>query len=139
MQNSKSFLALDVGTKRIGVATARADVRIASPLTTLEHGADILEQIVKLANDHEVDTIVVGLPRGLNGQTTEQTKLVERFAAQLKNASGKTIVLQDEALTSVKAEIELAARKAQTGYNKSDVDALAATYILEDYLNEHQV
>jgi putative holliday junction resolvase len=137
MVQTKSLLALDVGAKRIGVALADAEVRFANPLRTLEHSEDVFTEIAALIDEHNVTTVVVGLPRGLDGQATAQTQTVEVFIDDLKQHIQVPIVWQDEALTSVKAEAELAARNKQGAYNKSDVDALAATYILEDYLNEH--
>jgi putative Holliday junction resolvase len=138
-----SLLGLDIGGKRIGVALARADVRIAQPLTTLQvdDGDDnaVLRQIVQLIEAHHVDRVVAGWPRGLDGQATAQTGVIEAFVIRLRqalkvSAVAVSIVLQDEALTSQKAEAELTARRKP--YAKGDIDALAATYILEDYLHE---
>jgi putative Holliday junction resolvase len=134
MGNS-SWLGLDIGTRRIGVAIAREGIRIPSPLTTLENNDDVVAQLQKIVQEQSVQKLVVGLPRGMDGQETEQTKLTEAFAHELQARLGVPVVLQDEALTSQKAENELAARKKP--YAKGDVDALAATYILEDYINEH--
>jgi len=130
-----SWLGLDIGTKRIGVSLARGDVRIAQPLLTLENNEHTMDAIRELIQIHEVQGVVVGLPRGMNGQDTEQTKFSEAFAEQLEKALNIPVIRQDEALTSQKAEAELVARKKP--FAKADVDALAATYILEDYLNEH--
>lgn len=135
--HTESLLALDVGAKRIGVAMADSDVRFAHPFCTLEHSENVLAEIAALVREHHVATIVVGLPRGLNGQTTAQTQAVEAFVDDLEERVQVPIAWQDEALTSVKAEAELAGRSKQGAYNKSDVDSLAATYILEDYLHEH--
>ncbi|HEY1835905.1 MAG TPA: Holliday junction resolvase RuvX [Candidatus Saccharimonadales bacterium] len=137
MQSTATFLALDVGERRIGVALADAGVRFAQPLTTLETSTDILAQIQKLIDEHRVATVVVGLPRGLDGQETAQTRAVKTFVENLKQHTEVPIVWQDEALTSVKAEAELTSRDKHGVYNKSDVDALAATYILEDFIAEH--
>jgi putative Holliday junction resolvase len=79
---------------------------------------------------------VVGHPRDMNGQSTEQTLRIETFTNKLKSRFSLPIDLQDEALTSKQAEAELIARKKP--YTKSDVDALAATYILSDWLSEHE-
>jgi len=130
-----SWLGLDIGTKRIGVSLARGDVRIARPLLTLENNEHTMDAIRELIQTHEVQGVVAGLPRGMSGQDTEQTKFSEAFAEQLEKALSISVIRQDEALTSQKAEAELAARKKS--FAKADVDALAATYILEDYLNEH--
>ena len=93
------ILALDIGEKRIGVATAD----IAAPL-----------------------------PRNQNGERTKQTDRVEKIAALLNIPATIPVYWQDESLTSVKAEEELEKRKKP--YKKAAVDALAATYILNDYI-----
>ncbi len=125
------ILALDVGSKRIGLALASGIARLARPLTTLDADGDVIDQLARIITDEKVEQLVVGLPRNLDGQETAQTASVRSFTSQLEQFK-LPIHLQDEALTSHKAEAELAARGK--AYNKADVDALAATYILEDYL-----
>lgn len=129
-----TVLALDVGDKRIGVAKADVDVRIASPLVTIAHDAQVWATINNLVDETAAQAIVVGLPRNLNGDDTPQTAKARTFMAQLRANIGLPVHEQDEAATSVKAEEELRARGKH--YDKSDIDALAATYILEDYLQE---
>jgi putative Holliday junction resolvase len=124
------ILALDVGDRRIGVARARTDVKIAQPLTTLEVSADVNDQLAALCQQEAASLLVVGLPRGLDGQETGQTRKVQAFVEQLQ--VGLPVQFQDEAVTSAKAEQELNARGKP--YDKADIDALAATYILEDYI-----
>lgn len=126
------FLGLDVGDVRIGTALARSDVRIANPLTTLPNRPEIYQDIAALAKEHGVSAVVVGWPRGLEGQITSQTRIVEAFVENLRHVVDLPVHLQDEALTSRKAEAELRRRKQP--FAKEEVDALAATYILEDYL-----
>ncbi len=128
-------MALDVGEKRIGVATANAVARIAHPLTTLQHTPDIFADLQDLITNQQAAILVCGLPRGLDGQHTAQTATVEAFAKQLQQHITLPLHWQDEAVTSRKAKEELAARGA--AYPKEAVDALAATYILEDFLQEH--
>jgi putative holliday junction resolvase len=132
-----TILALDVGAKRIGVALAGRDVPFAKPLMTLAHTDTIFADIAALVQENHATVVVVGYPRGLEGQATEQTKTIEAFVEDLKVHLDVRLEWQDETLTSVKAETELASRHKGGMYNKSDVDALAATYILEDYITEH--
>lgn len=134
---AQNILALDVGEKRIGVAAADAQVRFAHPLTTLKHSDTIWQELAALAKEQSASLIIVGLPRGLEGQSTAQTARAEAFMGQLQAKLGLPVQPQDEALTSVKAEAELNARGKP--YAKGEVDALAATYILEDYLSEHRI
>ena len=132
MVKVKHILALDVGEKRVGVAIANVVARLPRPLTTLERSDRTVQEIARIVQSEDAETIVVGLPRGLKGQDTAQTEAVRSFVRQL-DALHIQLVWQDEALTSVKAEQEL--RQTRDRHSKADVDALAATYILEDYLN----
>lgn len=109
--------------------------RMASPLTTLENSPQIAAQMAQLVKDEQAAVIVVGLPRGLDGQHTEQTRIIETFVSAFKQHIDVPVYWQDEAVTSRKAEEEL--QKRGKPYQKGDIDALAATYILEDFLGEH--
>jgi putative Holliday junction resolvase len=128
---NKTFLALDVGEKRIGVAVASSDVQIAIPFETIEVDGGEVARIAELVLDQHIDVLVVGYPRNQSGEPTAQTRYAEAFAEQLHDIAPK-LVFQDESLTSVLAEQRLQA----TGkpYQKGDIDALAAALILEDYL-----
>jgi putative Holliday junction resolvase len=130
-----TILALDIGTRRTGVAIANDEVRFPAPLCTLDQDDAVIEKLQALIQEHNVHTLVVGLPRGLDGQETGQTKFVEDFVVMLKPKVKIPIFMQDEALTSRKAEAELDARGKI--YSKGEIDALAATYILEDFIAEH--
>jgi putative Holliday junction resolvase len=132
-----NFMALDVGAARVGVALASAQARLAHPHGTLPADDSLFEDLQKLCHSEHVAIIVVGLPRGLDGQETAQTAHSREFADKLVEHLGGSVkvALQDEALTSKKALAELSAAKKQ--FARSDVDALAAVYILEDYLQEH--
>ncbi len=133
MSRSSSFLALDVGEKRIGVAVGDKTVRIAVPLDVIETDGKELERIAQLAINESTDTIIVGYPRNQSGEPTAQTEYVEAFADQLRDM-GLQVVFQDESLTSVLAEQQLHAYGQP--YTKGDIDAQAAAIILQDYL-EH--
>lgn len=134
-QTSSSVLALDVGDRRVGVAVASRIARLPRPLTTVQNDDSIWETIRNLLISEDADVIVVGLPRGLNGNDTEQTATTRLFVENLAMEVEARIVLQDEAMTSRQAEAELAARGSKPG--PGDIDSLAATYILEDYLREN--
>ena len=130
-----NFMALDVGKKRIGVAIASAYARLPHPHATLLNDDTLWLTLADLCHHETIGTLVVGLPRGLDGQETAQTAYCREFADEAMQRLGISVYLQDEALTSVHAEAELAERKASAG--KGEIDSLAATYILEDYLKEH--
>ncbi len=132
---TKSLLALDYGQRRIGVAIASLDAKLPSPHTTVDNDSQSLTKLTQLALDNNCVGIVLGLPRDVKGHETDQTKQVRQFAKQLGDELKLAVYLQDEALTSHKAQQELGAKGLE--YNKGSVDALAAVYILEDFLTEH--
>lgn len=132
---SNTILALDVGERRIGVAVASMAARLASPLTTLAGGESSISEIKSLIRQHNTAVLVVGLPRGLDGQHTRQTMAVEEFKSALEHQVDIPVYWQDEALTSKQAEAELDGRGKP--YKKEDIDALSANYILEDFMRGH--
>ena len=126
------LLGLDVGERRIGVSLGDTIGRLGSPLTTIEVDGTELVRLQRLLLENEVNGFVVGLPRNMSGEETAQTRLVRDFAIRRLSGFELPIHFQDESLTSVKAEQELTQRKRP--YDKGEIDALAATYILNDYL-----
>ncbi|MEI8338471.1 Holliday junction resolvase RuvX [bacterium] len=127
-----NVMALDVGSVRIGVAVSSLGAKIPRPLTTLINSNNIFDEINNLVISQDVQVIVVGLPRGMDGQITEQTKQTQNFVKKLQSNVKLPIYTQDEALTSHKAKEELDSRGKP--YAKEDIDALAATYILDDFI-----
>jgi putative Holliday junction resolvase len=135
MLTNPTILALDVGAQRIGVARANTIARIASPLVTLTNDSTTFDEITALITSEDVGALVVGLPRGLEGQETAQTQTIRDFVTELKAKTDLPVYFQDEALTSRKAEDELESRGKP--FSKGDIDALAATFILEDFLQDN--
>jgi len=133
MSRSKTYVSLDVGERRIGVAVADDAVRIAVPFETVEVDGNEIARILAIVIQENASTIVVGYPRNQSGEPTAQTAYVETFVRQLRD-SDATIVFQDESLTSVMAEQQLKAQKRP--YEKGDIDAYAAAIILQDYLEQ---
>lgn len=131
MSRNKTYLALDVGEKRIGVAVGDSGIRIAVPFETIEVDGREIARIAELYIKERADALVVGYPRNQSGEPTAQTHYVETFTDKLRDITS-TIIFQDESLTSVLAEQRLKATKKP--YQKGDIDALAAALILEDYL-----
>ena len=129
-----NYLALDVGRARIGVALANNVARIASPVTAVMNNEHVWESLAKLVAENQVKLVIVGWPRGLNGQETEQTQYVATFVENLQRELDVEVKLQDEAVTSVQAEAELQQRGKN--YEKGDIDSLSAVYILDDFLQE---
>lgn len=133
MSQNKSYVALDVGEKRIGVAVGDSGVRIAVPYETIEVDGSEIRTIAKIILTEKADVVVVGYPRNQSGEPTAQTSYVESFAQQLSDIA-PALVFQDESLTSVLAEQRLQSYKKP--YVKGDIDALAAAIILQDYMEQ---
>jgi len=136
-------VGLDVGDRRIGVAISDATATLARPVGVLEAtglnasaATMVSDEIARLgAEDEPVASIVVGLPRHLDGSPSDMTPRVERFAADLGARTGLPVVLQDERLTSREAESRLALREKDWRVRKQRLDAAAAAIILQDYLD----
>ena len=131
------LIGLDVGTKRIGVARADSSTRIAVPVGTLAVDGKELDNLAKLAEKLNTKYFVIGLPRSNSGFETKQSAVAREFAAKLEQKiPGIKLKLQDESLTSVVAEERLMKKTNKTGkmYQKGEVDAEAATIILQDFL-----
>ena len=127
------IIGLDVGTKRIGVAKADSSTRIAVPVGYYEVDGTEWQRIAHLANLNNTNWFVLGLPRSNEGNETQQTLYVRNFAKELlRHIPGAKIRFQDESLTSVEAEKRLKARGK--AYQKGDIDAEAASIILQDFL-----
>jgi putative Holliday junction resolvase len=137
------IVGLDVGARRIGVAISDASRTLARPVgvvhcTALGPAAvqSAADEIARLAaEDEDVEVLVIGHPRRLDGSRTEMTDRVEAFAAQLGARTGLPVVLQDERLTSREAESRLAMREKNWRARKARIDAAAAAIILQDYLD----
>jgi putative Holliday junction resolvase len=134
--HNTTILSLDVGEKRIGVAVGDSGVRIAVPFETIEVDGNEVEAIAEVYLSQKAEVLVIGYPRNQAGEPTAQTKFVTYFAEKLKDISPK-IVFQDESLTSVIAQQQLAGYKQP--YSKGDVDAKAAAIILQDYIEANYV
>ena len=137
------IVGLDVGERRIGVAISDATCTLARPVGVLRSATldrDALQQaaheVSRLAGEEDgVATIVVGLPRRLDGTPNEMTPRVESFAHELGVLTHLPVVLQDERLTSREAESRLAAREKDWRARKQQLDAASAAIILQDYLD----
>ena len=133
MAAKKSILALDVGDRRVGVALADSQIKIAVPYGYLERSDKIIQQITELMLDHDINILVVGYPRNQSGEATKQTESVEQFAKKLAEVEiDADLVFQDESLSSVEAERRLGRVK-----DKGEIDAEAASIILQDYLEQN--
>lgn len=131
------ILGIDVGERRTGLAIANSEARLAQPYTTLLDTININQDIADIAEQQHVILLVIGLPLNTDARDTDQTLYVRRFAERLKQFTSVPIAFQDEANSSQRAEAELIRQKREFG--KADIDAMAAAYILQDYLDQNMV
>jgi putative Holliday junction resolvase len=136
-------LGIDYGERRIGLALSDATGLLASPWKRLANDGNAIAAAKRLAEEIRVlqadesglATVVIGLPRRLSGEATEQTATVQTLARELGARVGIPIVLQDERLTSHEADELLAQRERDWRRRKDQLDAMAAALILQDYLD----
>jgi len=131
------ILAIDYGQKRIGVAISDEMAILALPLKTLDQ-SEAISEIVKIVDEEEIETLVVGLPRQIDGSMSEEAPKVMEFVDKLKEKilTNVKIELEDETATSVLAEERLKERGENFRIEKEKVDLESAVIILESYLIE---
>lgn len=130
-------LAVDPGTRRVGIAVSDPTETVAQPLTSLpaEPAGTLVERLVELAREQEATRLVVGLPLRLDGSMGPEAKAARTLADRLRRASGMTVSLVDERLTSVAAERALLAGDLSRARRRRLSDQVAATLILQSYLD----
>ena len=131
------ILALDHGTKRIGVAVSDETKTIAQPLEFIpaEPFADFLERLKKLLIEKEIDLILIGLPRNMDGSYGPAALKVQEFMAVLRTAVTVPIKTWDERLTSAQANKVLIQANVRRAKRKEKVDKMAAAILLQSYLD----
>jgi putative Holliday junction resolvase len=132
-----TLIGFDFGSRRIGVAVGETSTRIASPLTAIEGEANDarFEAIGRIVKEWQPKGFVVGVPKHADGSEHAVARLAEKFARRLEARYGVPVAFVDETLTSADAEATLRTTRTRAG-KKSDVDALAASLILQSFLDE---
>jgi putative Holliday junction resolvase len=138
-------LGIDYGEKRIGLALSDPTGLLASPWKKITNDGNVGAAAQRLAVEVDalaaesdgLGAIVIGLPRRLNGEDTDQTARVRKLAQLLADRIAIPITFQDERLTSHDADELLAQRERDWRKRKQQLDAMAAALILQDYL-DHQ-
>jgi putative Holliday junction resolvase len=129
-------LGLDLGDKRIGLAISDSEASIAFPAGTLESSgrkADVAA-VCEIIAQREVERVVIGLPRHMDGRKGEEAVAAEKFAAALRASSGVPVDTLDERWTSIEAERALRDQGMSARKTKQHVDSVAASIILRTYL-----
>jgi putative Holliday junction resolvase len=137
------LLALDVGERRVGVATSDSMGLVASPLTVIQRASkvDDFARIARLVREHGAEGLVVGHPVNADGSVGPQARRVERYTAALTEslrADGLelSVLLWDEYLSTRRAQEVMITSGRKRKDRKLRIDAVAAAVILQDYLDE---
>lgn len=134
----KRYIAFDIGNKRIGIAVSDPFGSMALPVETY-HRKNIEEDVkylVLAAEGRSVSGIVCGLPLNVDGTHSEQTERTLYFVERLKQATRLPVEFQDERYSTMEAHRVLISEDMSREKRKKFVDAIAATFILEDYLRK---
>jgi len=135
----KRVLALDVGTKRVGVAYSDPLGISTNPLPYIKNDDNVFKNIKKIVEDYEIETVVIGLPLTLKGEEGTQAKLTREFAEKLKSYLPDDIKIEfiDERYTTALVEKYLK-ETGKRSKRKEKIDSLSAVYILKIYLERKQ-
>jgi putative Holliday junction resolvase len=135
-----AWIGIDFGSRRIGVALSHAG-EIAEPHSVIARGDDlgaVIERIARLAEEHEAQTIVVGIPKGGRVAPSANLRHYTAFAQLLRERLSADVVLWDESYSTTEA----ASRLRETGRRRRDakerIDMLAAAVILQSYLDSRR-
>ena len=131
------ILGIDYGDVRVGLALSDLTCTIARPFKTLNYNDmdHLLSQLFQISEENKVNKIVVGIPYNMKGDDTKQTTKVRDFIFILEQKIGYKVDIIDERLTSSEAEKFLHQMNIKTGFNKDKIDKIAASIILQEYLD----
>ncbi|MGN0412079.1 MAG: Holliday junction resolvase RuvX [Lachnospiraceae bacterium] len=134
------IMGLDFGSKTVGVAISDPLLITAQGITIIRRKEEnklrqTLAQIEELIQEYEVTEIVLGNPKNMNDTLGERSKLSEEFKEKLERRTGLPVVLWDERLTTVAADKAMMEAGIRREHRKEHVDRIAATFILQGYLD----
>ncbi|MFA5131285.1 MAG: Holliday junction resolvase RuvX [Patescibacteria group bacterium] len=124
---SKKYIGVDWGEKRIGLALADEETSLALPFKTVAS----LNELLAVIEEEEIDVVVIGSPKKMSGAAANNPAWLD-FVEKLREKSGKTVELLDERLSSLAADALSGEKK-----DKAERDEIAATIILQDYLDSN--
>ena len=131
------ILAIDYGDIRVGLALSDLTCTIAQPFKTLNYDDmdHLINQLYEIINEKQINKVVVGIPYNMKGDDTQQTAKVREFVSILEQKLGYEIIFIDERLTSSEAEKFMHQMDIKTGFNKDKIDKIAASIILQEYID----
>ena len=130
-------LGIDHGTVRMGIAMSDELKIIAQPLEFIpaEPFSGFLDRLKELLQEYEVELILLGMPRNMDGSYGEASMKVREFEAMLKKSITAPIKTWDERLTSVQANRALSQGRVKKKKKRQNVDAISAAVLLQSYLD----
>lgn len=136
----KKIMGIDYGDARTGVALSDLLCTIVGSTAVVpsRNTEKAIADIVRIARDNQVGEIVVGLPRNMDGSEGPRAQICREFAEKLKEATGLPVVMWDERRTTVEAHNILSQHNYHGKKRKETVDAVAASLILEGFLNSRR-
>lgn len=135
------YLGLDLGSKTIGLSLSDTTGLIASSYCVLRHQdnpSDCLDELLDIIEKEDVETLVLGYPKNMNNTVGPRAEATLEFKSVLESASGLKVVLEDERLTTKVAESVLIEGNTRRKKRKKVIDSLAATVILQSYLDKRR-
>jgi len=129
------IMGLDFGERTIGVAVSDALLLTAQGIKTIRRSKKELEELRGIIQEYEVEEIVLGYPKNMNGTLGPRAQMTEEFASVLKAEFGLEITLWDERLSTVGAQRSLLEADVSRAKRKQVIDKMAAVFILQGYLD----
>ncbi len=134
------IISVDLGKARTGLAISDKTGFLASPLCMIEEKSPtkVLGKVAQKVLEHKAELVVVGLPKNMDGSEGESAKNAREFAQKLSEISSVKTVMQDERGTTITAHSYLSQRDVKGKKRKAQVDIVAASIILQDYLDKNR-
>lgn len=141
MDQSQRILGIDFGTTRIGLSLSDPLQIIAQPYDTLKNDGHLITRLAEIVKSEKVSLIVVGMPLNLKGEKGKKALEVDRFVEHLKEKVSAPVIVWDERFTTVMAHQtiqRMGTKKRDRETNKGRVDAMAASLLLQGYLDSRK-
>lgn len=132
------YIGLDLGSRTLGVSLSDKDGIIASSYTIIRHEEEyerLVSEVKKIIEEKDVDKIVLGLPKNMNGTVGFKGELSYKFKEMLEKSTNKEVILEDERLSTKEATNLLIKNDTSRKKRKKVIDSVAATIILQSYLD----
>ncbi|MHC4476144.1 MAG: Holliday junction resolvase RuvX [Planctomycetota bacterium] len=130
------YLAIDYGTKHVGLAICDAAEMVASPLGVIDGQKELVQKIADVVANENVEALVLGLPLNMDDSVGPEARRAFRFGEQLERQLNLPVHFQDERLSTFSAEQKLTPAELTKKRKKRHLDAVAAAEILEAFLEK---